>query len=324
MIDKPNDTPSDPQMPTIQNVEAKAALLVLLMVLLLSATAIYLMYARGAFEASQTLVLVTDDSEGVVVGMDVTFSGFPIGRVSRIQLNDEGKVKMIVDVARKDAHWLRSSSIFTMERSLLGATRLRAFSGILSDPPLEDGAVRNVLAGDANAEIPILLGATKELVENLKALTASDSALQLSLHNVKSITERMAGKGGALSVLAGTDDNAQKLLTTIDRANKILATIDGLALKADNQLFGKSGAVPEAQAAMVQLNSLLTDARASLKKVDAVLIEAQAVGANVKDATVDLAPLRADVETNLRKVEQLLNEINRKWPFKREADVKLP
>lgn len=324
MIDKPNDTPPDPLMPTIQNVEAKAALLVLLMVLLISATAIYLMYARGAFEASQTLVLVTDDSEGVVVGMDVTFSGFPIGRVSRIQLNDEGKVKMIVDVARKDAHWLRSSSIFTMERSLLGATRLRAFSGILSDPPLEDGAVRNVLAGDANAEIPILLGATKELVENLKALTASDSSLQLSLHNVKSITERMAGKGGALSVLAGTDDNAQKLLTTIDRANKILATIDGLALKADSQLFGKNGAVPEAQAAMVQLNGLLTDARASLKKVDAVLIEAQAVGANVKDATVDLAPLRADVETNLRKVEQLLNEINRKWPFKREADVKLP
>lgn len=324
MIDKPNDTPPDPLMPTIQNVEAKAALLVLLMVLLISATAIYLMYARGAFEASQTLVLVTDDSEGVVVGMDVTFSGFPIGRVSRIQLNDEGKVKMIVDVARKDAHWLRSSSIFTMERSLLGATRLRAFSGILSDPPLEDGAVRNVLAGDANAEIPILLGATKELVENLKALTASDSSLQLSLHNVKSITERMAGKGGALSVLAGTDDNAQKLLTTIDRANKILATIDGLALKADSQLFGKNGAVPEAQAAMVQLNGLLTDARASLKKVDAVLIEAQAVGANVKDATVDLAPLRADVETNLRKVEQLLNEINRKWPFKHEADVKLP
>lgn len=324
MIDKPNDTPPDPLMPTIQNVEAKAALLVLLMVLLISATAIYLMYARGAFEASQTLVLVTDDSEGVVVGMDVTFSGFPIGRVSRIQLNDEGKVKMIVDVARKDAHWLRSSSIFTMERSLLGATRLRAFSGILSDPPLEDGAVRNVLAGDANAEIPILLGATKELVENLKALTASDSSLQLSLHNVKSITERMDGKGGALSVLAGTDDNAQKLLTTIDRANKILATIDGLALKADSQLFGKRGAVPEAQAAMVQLNGLLTDARASLKKVDAVLIEAQAVGANVKDATVDLAPLRADVETNLRKVEQLLNEINRKWPFKREADVKLP
>jgi hypothetical protein len=48
-----------------------------------------------------------------------------------------------------------------------------------------------------------------------------------------------------------------------------------------------------------------------------VLVEAQAVGANAKAATADLGPLRADVESNLRKVEQLVNDINRKWPFKR-------
>ena len=55
-----------------------------------------------------------------------------------------------------------------------------------------------------------------------------------------------------------------------------------------------------------------------------MLVEAQAVGANVKDATTDLAPLRADVESNLHKIEQLVNEINRKWPFKRDTEVKLP
>lgn len=324
MTDKANDTSPIPITSPIPNVEFKAVLLLLLMVVLVSTAVIYLMYARGAFEANQTLVLVADDSEGVVVGMDVTFSGFPIGRVSRIELTNEGKVRMIVDVARKDAHWLRKSSVFTMERSMLGATRLRAYSGILSDPPLEEGAVRNVLAGDATTEIPILLAATKELVQNLNALTATDSSLELSLRNVKVITERMAGKGGALSVLAGTDENAKKMLTTIDRANKLLSTVDGLALKAESQMFGKNGAVPEARAAMVQLNALLTDARVSLKEVDAVLVEAQAVGSNVKEATADLAPLRADVESNLRKVEQLVNEINRKWPFKRETEIKLP
>lgn len=321
MADNANDASPTPPIP---NVELKAALLLALMVVLVSAAAIYLMYARGAFESTQKLVLVAEDAEGVVIGMDVTFSGFPIGRVSRIELNDEGKARMIVDVARKDAHWLRSSSIFTMERGLVGATRLRAFSGVLSDPPLTDGAVRRVLMGDTAAEIPILMAATKELIQNMNNLTATDSSLELSLRNVKSVTEKLAGKNGALGVLAGTDENAQKMLVTIDRANKLLATVDGLALKADSQLFGKKGAVPEARAAMVQLNVLLTDAGTSLKKVDAVLVEAQAVGANVKNATTDLAPLRADVEINLRKVEQLVNEINRKWPFKREAEVKLP
>lgn len=324
MTDKTNAPSPGPLTPTIPNVEIKAALLLILLVALMSAAAVYLLYARGAFESTQTLVLVADNAEGVVVGMDVTFSGFPIGRVRRIELNNEGKARLIIDVARKDARWLRSSSIFTMERSLVGATRLRAFSGILSDPPLAEGAVRNVLIGDATAEIPLLMAAAKELIHNLNTLTATDSSLELSLRNVKSVTEKLAGKSGALGVLAGTDESAKKMLITIDRANKLLSTVDDLALKADSQVFGKNGTMHEVRAAMVQLNGLLSDARTSLKKVDAVLVEAQAVGANVKDTTADLAPLRADVESNLRKVEQLVNEINRKWPFKREAEVKLP
>ncbi len=325
MTDKTNDTsPLPAAPPPIPHVEFKAAMLLILMVILVSATVVYLMYARGAFESTQKLVLVADDAEGVMVGMDVTFAGFAIGRVSRIELSDEGKARMIVDVAKKDARWLRVSSVFTMERGLVGSMRLRAYSGILSDPPLPDGAVRNVLAGDATAEIPRLLIATKELIQNMNTLTATDSALDVSLRNVQSVTEKLNGKSGALGVITGSDENAKKLLLALDRANQLLATANGLATKADSQVFGKNGVMPEAQNAIVQLNDLLSDVRSSMKKVDAVLLEAQAVGANVKEATVDLAPLRADVESNLRKVEQLVNEINRKWPFKREAEIKLP
>ena len=62
---------------------------------------LYLLYARGAFEPTQTLVLTADDSEGVVVGMDMTFSGFPIGRVRRIELAEIGNARIVVDVPRK-------------------------------------------------------------------------------------------------------------------------------------------------------------------------------------------------------------------------------
>ena len=75
---------------------------------------------------------------------------------------------------------------------------------------------------------------------------------------------------------------------------------------------------------MVQLNGLLADARQSLKKVDAVLEQAQAVGANVREGTADLGTLRAEVESNLRQIEGLVNELQRKWPFARDAEVKLP
>ena len=327
----PGTLPEPPPVPIDQpvpNAEFKAVLLLLLLALLVFGSAIYLMYARGAFESTQELVLLADDSEGVAVGMDVTFAGFPVGRVSRIELSSEGKARMIVQVPRKDAHWLRTSSVFTLERGLVGATRLRAFSGILTDPPLKDGAMRTLLVGDTSAEIPRVLAAAKELVQNLVALSAADSSLDATLRNIKEASGRLSGPNGALGVLVGDDKNARLL---VERANALLASVDGMAHKADSlignadrRVFGPGGVMTDGQAAVVQLNGLLADARASLKKMDAVLAEAQAVGANARVATADLGTLRGEVDSNLRRIEQLVNDINRKWPFKRDTEIKLP
>ena len=302
----------------------KAALLMLLVALLLSASVAYLLYARGVFERTQKLVLLSDDSEGVVVGMDMTFSGFALGRVNRVELSPDGNVRILVDVPRRDAHWLRQSSVFTMERGLVGGTRIRAFSGVLTDPPLPDGAERRVLRGDATAEVPRLLNAARDLLANLQAMTAADSALNTSLAHVQDVTGRLKGPQGALGLRLGNEADARKLIATLDRTNALLARLDGLAAKADTQVFGDQGVMPETRATVVQLNGLLADARASLKKVDAVLQEAQTIAVNTREGTADLAALRAEAESSLRKVEHLVNQINRKWPFARDTEIKLP
>ena len=307
--------------------ELKAAMLLLFTLALIVGSGLYLLYARGAFEATQTLVLTADDSEGVVVGMDMTFSGFPIGRVRRIELAETGNARIVVDVAQKDAHWLRESSVFTLVRGVVGGTNIRAYSGILTDPPLPAGAVRPVLRGDATAEIPQLMASARELLGNLNALTAQDAALGSSLANVQALTQRLNGPGGAQGVLMGNEADARKIITTLERTNTLLARLDGLAKQADRQVFGEDGKdalVPDLRASVGQLNALLAETRNSLKKVDAVLVEAQAIGANTREATTDLGALRADVESNLRKVESLVNEIQRKWPFARDTEIRLP
>jgi phospholipid/cholesterol/gamma-HCH transport system substrate-binding protein len=316
-----NEPTPAPEASPVRNAELKATLLLALMFVLVVGTAIYLLYARGAFEATQRLVLTADDSEGVSVGMDVTFAGFPIGRVQRIELGQDAKARVLIDVPTKDAHWLRTSSIFTLERGLVGGAKLRAFSGIPNDPPLPDGAVRDMLVGDVAAEIPRLLNAAKELLQNVTNLTAADSALGSSLENVRGVTERLNGPGGAMGFIAGEDKKAQELLRN---ANSLIVKADKLVGNADARVFGKDGVMTDTQAAVVQMNGLLMDARASLKKLDGVLAEAQAVGANARVATQDLGALRGDVDANLRKIEQLINEINRKWPFKRDTEIKLP
>ncbi|WP_416401937.1 MlaD family protein [Alicycliphilus denitrificans] len=311
----------------VAHLRLKAAALLLLTLALIVGSALYLLYARGAFEPTQPLVLTTDDSEGVSVGMDMTFSGFPIGRVRRIELAGDGNVRILVDVAQRDAHWLRESSVFTLVRGLVGGTAIKAYSGVLTDPPLAAGAERPVLRGDATAEIPQLMATARQLLDNLQQLTAQESALGATLAQVRQLSERMNAPGGALGVLMGNEADARKVLQTLERTNQLLARIDAMAARADRQVFGAAGApglVPELRAAVVQMNGLLQDARQSLLRVDAVLAEAQAVGANAREATTDLGALRAQVEASLRKVDGLVNEINRKWPFARETELQLP
>lgn len=319
MADEPLASP-----PPRSNLEFKAALLLILFAALLVASGAYLMYARGAFDDTQRLVLIADDSEGVLVGMDVTFSGFPIGRVRRIELADDGSARILVDVPQKDARWLRTSSVFTLTRGLVGGTNLRAYTGIPTDPPLPDGAERRVLVGDATAEIPRLVGEVRELVRNLAALTAADSSLAASLGNVQAVTERLKGPRGALGVLFGNEADAKKLAVLLDRSNALLARVDALAANADAQVFGAAGLVPDARAAVLQLTAALGDARATLKEVDTTLKQAQAVARNAEAATTDLGTLRAEVETSLRKVADMIDAINRRWPFAGERELRLP
>lgn len=334
----PSGPVPDPQ-PQVESLELKAAVLLLLLLLLVVGSALYVMNARGAFERTQKLVLMSDDSEGVVTGMDVTFAGFAIGTVSRIALADDGNVRIDVDVPTKDAKWLRSSSIFTMEKALVGGTKIRAYSGVLSDPPLEDGAVRQVLRGDAAAEIPKLVAQVRDLLTNLNSITTDGGALAQALGNVKTVTETLNGPRGAMGMLFGNEADAKKVVTTVERANALLSRVeqlsqrlDGVVANADKQVFGaggdgspaQAGLVADARATVQQLNGLLTDAKGSLKRVDGLLVDAQAIAGNTREATADLATLRADVDASLRKVDSLVNELNRKWPFARETEIKLP
>ena len=328
--DSPRATGSqDPEVravttPKVDNLEFKARMLLVFMVLLVCGATFYVMYARGVFEATQRLVLIAEDSEGVVVGMDITFSGFPIGRVRRIELADDGKARILLDIASKDAKWLRTSSVFTLVKGIVGAPSIRAYTGLLNDPILPDGAVRTVLQGDASAEIPKVISAAKDLIENLNSLTSSTGAVGAMLANLQTLTGRLNGPGGALTVLLGNEAEAKKIVATLDRTNALLTKLDGLAAKTDTQVFGEKGVMPETRATIVQLNAMLGEARTSLKKVDSILQDAQAISTNAKEATADLGSLRGEVEASLRKVEGLVNEINRKWPFARDVEMKVP
>lgn len=280
---------ASPTPSPIAHPEAKAVGLLVVTVLLVAAFVVFVMNARGVFENNQQLLLVAENSEGVTVGMDLTFSGFPIGRVTRIELGDDGKAHIHLNIPLRDARWLRVSSVFTLERGVVGGARLRAYSGLLDDPPLEDGARREVLIGDAASGIPELVSTMHRLVNNVERLTAEDAALASTLDNLRQFSAALNGRHGALGALLGNEKDVGRVI-----------------------------------AALEQSRQLLTDARGSLQKLDAALVDVKAITGNTRAATENLDALRSEIDLNLNKVSGLIDDLNRKWPFSRERKLELP
>lgn len=327
-----------PVSPVLRGAAVKAKLLLGVLALLLTGFIGYVLLARGVFEPAQKLVLVVDNAEGLSVGTDLTYSGFPIGRVQKIELDAEGQARATVSVPKSQAHWLRTSSVFTLERGLVGAARLRAFTGDRQAAPMPEGAERPLLRGDANEEIPVVLNGVKNIVQNVERITANDSDINASIANLRLLTAKLNGRYGVLGAVLGENKNSQQVLDTVAQANRLLDSLNGLSQKLggtlasadqaltrlDQRLLGSGGAMEEAQKTIEQLNGAITEARGSLKRIDTVLADAQKISANAAAATQDLGALRAEVESNLRRVSALINEINRKWPFARETEIKLP
>ncbi len=320
---RPSSAPTpgrqDQPAPGSGQIEFKARLLLLATLIIFIGVVGYIFYARGTFEPTHRLVLLADDSEGVTVGMDMTFSGFPLGRVTKLELTPDGRARILVDVPRKNAAWLRSSSVFTVERSLIGSVRIRAYSGIMEDPPLENGAERDLLRGDAFGELQRLAQPVRDLLDNLVGITQS-----------------MRGSQGALRFLFGNEADAKRVVTLFERSNVLLENLNrqvfgvegtqGTSSAAGEPTPGEPtpGLIKETTAAIQELKVLLSQSRESMVKLNAILDDGKAIASNARDATQDLDQLRSEVDRNMRKIDTLLDDISRKWPFAKEREIRLP
>jgi phospholipid/cholesterol/gamma-HCH transport system substrate-binding protein len=110
-----------------RNLGVKVGILIAFTVMVIGSFIIYVLYARGVFEQTQRLYLITDNAEGVGLGTDLTFAGFPIGRVRRITLRDDGKARISVRPGGRRQGTAAPIERIRNRRALVGAL-LRAYT----------------------------------------------------------------------------------------------------------------------------------------------------------------------------------------------------
>ena len=285
---------------------------------------VYLLHARGFFENTFHLQLAAASADGVAPGVPVVFSGIAIGRVTTLGLNDSGGIVIHTEFFERNAKWLKENSTFTLDKPIVGGAKIRVESPDLDAPALPDNSTMLLLTSDISKELPVLVERVKAILDNVEHLTRKDGEINATLANVKTLTGRMTGEYGMLEGLLGSPEKARAVTDSLDKTRDLIAKLDALTAKTDQWLFAQDGMAEQTRASMIQVRAMLDDAQASLKKADAVMANAVEISANVKDGTQDLAALRAEIDDAVRKANALVNEINKKWPFARDPEVKLP
>ena len=102
--------------------EFKVGLFIVITSALIIAAVGYLAYSKGFFTREYIYTLSSKTGEDISEGMPVLFSGFKIGRVETVELNDQGLLLIKIRVPEQHTKWIRSKqhiqSLQTFDRFL--------------------------------------------------------------------------------------------------------------------------------------------------------------------------------------------------------------
>jgi len=271
----------------LKKVEFKVGLFVVLTSLLILTSITYLAYSKGFFTKEYIYTLSSKSGEDLTEGTPVVFSGFKIGKVEALELNDEGILLIRMRIPEQHAKWIRSDSKFSLYKPLIGSARLIVTTENLNSPPLP---LKNV------PEIVMV----NDINETIRRVQPTLDKVDKVVAHVESITANLASKESLQSV------------------NESLKKIRDILVKTDDQVYGKDGVLP-------LVRTILKDVIVKLQKVNAALDNVVKISADTAESTKDLKALRTEIDTTVNTIGNMVKEIDKKIPFKKQPEViKLP
>jgi phospholipid/cholesterol/gamma-HCH transport system substrate-binding protein len=306
-------------------VEHKVGIFIIVTVLLAMAGLIYMAYKKGLFQAETTYTVSSQTGDGLSVGMPLYFSGLKIGKVKDLELSDQGLVMIKISVPDQHGKWIRSDSKFVLEKPLIGSAKLTVTTKSMSGAPLSPQAVAVLMEvndiNDAIQRIQPILDQVASITENVVDITdrLADPQGDMSkiLRHSEKLTASLSAKESFLEMALGDQKSVQAIHAALRNSRQITDQINILLKKTEEGIYGKDGVLPLVTRALRELV-------VNLAKIGATLDNIAKITSDAAGSTKDLKLLRSDIDATVNSLNRLLDELNRKMPFKAEPTIKLP
>jgi len=259
---------------------------------------------QGYFSAKTTLLLEAPTGVDLRPGMDVKLSGFKIGTVSTVDLNESARVDLQLRIEDQYMKWIKPDSAVSIAREgLIGDSYLMITSGSPELAPLAEGDRVKFEATPGFADL------AQDLRNRILPII---DGITTMLNNLNDPKGDFRGTMHEVRVMAAD------LHETRRRVDTLLASLDKVAAKE----------VPETLASVEkELNALSVRADQSLSKLDGTLLSAQSAAdeaartARSAATAIDGASPRVnrmldEASTAVRESRQLIDGASKRWPFK--------
>ena len=320
-----------------KSIEVKVGIFIALILALSIFILIYIGYKKEIFSKKISYYVISKTGENIERGIPVRLSGFKIGQVENVFLNNIDYVKVEIRILEKYQKWFRQDSrIILDQEGIIGNSYLKLIPGTEKTAQLPPGAeiFLDKVAGlnEILVEAQPVINDLKVIVSNVRIITDQfldkNGSMQRILSNLEQITEKLNKNRGLIYYVTEDQRPVQKL-------DKILSATDNLMSSIDRLLQNATMRVSDLEPIEDEILGITKDARSFVQELQGIREDIFPILENVKDitieikrATTELYRLRQETDYVLRVGSELLDELSQSWLFRKKefdySQIELP
>jgi phospholipid/cholesterol/gamma-HCH transport system substrate-binding protein len=270
-------------------------------------------YQHGSFSRRAEVYFIADDVTGLAPGTTVRMSGFRIGKVADLQLQDDMNVKVVLVIETEPFNHLRSDARAVLVREQLKPAAIDLRAGSAATPlPEGDPRVGFSRRGTLTEVAEDLRTRLAPILEDVKQLTGvareRRDDIDAVLRNANEVSRELAGAAREMRAL--TAELRQ-------RAGRLGAQSEATMAEVNRSVVRTGSLIGQAEKSLEAVNAklpgMLLKAENALGNLDAVLRDGRTISAA---AASSVPGMLNNVSPMLDDSREMMQGVRQSWPMR--------
>lgn len=307
-----------------KNLEKKVGIFIILAFIGLLSIILFIGVEKDLFSQKYTIFFLVDSGSGFIEGMPVKLSGFKIGRVKRLSLDEKAQVRIAIEINRKYQKWIREGSVARLAREgMIGESMIDITVGPQENPAIKEKAdIPFQKDGGMEELVKEVKPVIQEFKEILSYINNPEGEIKKSLRNISSLTAEIRETRNQVDKtiveLRGLITDARETVSVVKTAGEKAMPVVDNASKMVSDIEKKASPILDKMDAMVS-NLERTSGKLPeiTSKVEGILDDTKKITGTVSAQGPKIKDMIGNAEYLMRDTKETVEGVKGSWPVNR-------